>query len=124
MNKAPKEIYLNINDDHEMPPFDEIAWDEVTWSANRPAVKQAILYISYDALSKWDDEMKAIDARNQKLESIVKELAEFAEYWSEYDVPLGIVDRIKDAVSLPNSDVRCHSDTSENREMLNDLNDR
>ena len=91
MKKAPKEIYLNINDDYEMPPFDEIAWDEVTWSANRPATKQAILYISYDALSKWDDEMKDIDARNQKLESLVKELA-------ESDVPLGIVDRIKDAV--------------------------
>ena len=32
------------------------------------------------------------------LESL-KELVDSAEYWSEYDVPLGIVDRMKAAIS-------------------------
>jgi hypothetical protein len=30
---------------------------------------------------------------------VCKELLESAEYWSEYDVPLGIVDRLRLAVS-------------------------
>jgi len=31
--------------------------------------------------------------------SVLSELAECAEYWSEYDVPLGIVDRIRAALA-------------------------
>ena len=31
--------------------------------------------------------------------AVVKELEESAEYWSEYDVPLGIVDRLRDAIA-------------------------
>ena len=30
--------------------------------------------------------------------SVLKELQEPASYWSEYDVPLGIVDRINDVL--------------------------
>lgn len=30
---------------------------------------------------------------------MLQELAESAEYWSEYDVPVGIVDRINDAIA-------------------------
>ena len=30
--------------------------------------------------------------------SVLKELQESASYWSEYDVPLGIVDRINDVL--------------------------
>ena len=30
--------------------------------------------------------------------SVLKELQESAYYWSEYDVPLGIVDRINDVL--------------------------
>ena len=30
--------------------------------------------------------------------AVVEELLESAEYWSEYDVPLGIVDRMKAAI--------------------------
>jgi len=33
------------------------------------------------------------------LYSVLSELEESADYWSEYDVPLGIVDRIKAALS-------------------------
>ena len=31
--------------------------------------------------------------------SVLKELQESASYWSEYDVPLGIVDRINDVLN-------------------------
>ena len=31
--------------------------------------------------------------------SVLKELQESAYYWSEYDVPLGIVDRINDVLN-------------------------
>lgn len=31
--------------------------------------------------------------------AVLKELEESADYWGEYDVPLGIVDRIRSAIS-------------------------
>ena len=31
---------------------------------------------------------------------VLQELEESSDYWSEYDVPLGIVERIKDAIAL------------------------
>lgn len=31
--------------------------------------------------------------------AVLQELAESADYWSEYDVPLGIVDRINAAIA-------------------------
>ena len=31
---------------------------------------------------------------------VLQELEESSSYWSEYDVPLGIVERIKDAIAL------------------------
>ncbi len=34
-----------------------------------------------------------------ELLAVLQELAESAEYWSEYDVPVGIVDRINDAIA-------------------------
>ena len=34
----------------------------------------------------------------QQMYSVLKELQESASYWSEYDVPLGIVDRINDVL--------------------------
>lgn len=37
--------------------------------------------------------------------AVLQELAESAEYWSEYDVPLGIVDRIKNALAKAGGDV-------------------
>ena len=35
--------------------------------------------------------------------SVLKELQESASYWSEYDVPLGIVDRINDVLKQVDS---------------------
>ncbi len=34
-----------------------------------------------------------------ELLDVIQELSESAEYWSEYDVPLGIVDRIRSAIA-------------------------
>ena len=36
--------------------------------------------------------------------SVLKELQESASYWSEYDVPLGIVDRINDVLKQVEND--------------------
>ena len=42
------------------------------------------------------DEMAAFAPQ---MYSVLKELQESASYWSEYDVPLGIVDRINDVLN-------------------------
>ena len=36
--------------------------------------------------------------RNKRLLSVCEELLESAEYWSEYDVPIGIVDKLREVV--------------------------
>jgi len=38
--------------------------------------------------------------------SVLKELQESASYWSEYDVPLGIVDRINDVLKQVENDTQ------------------
>jgi formate dehydrogenase maturation protein FdhE len=40
------------------------------------------------------EHFNAIKAERNELLAVLKELQESASYWSEYDVPLGIVDRI------------------------------
>lgn len=42
---------------------------------------------------------KALIAAAPDLLAVCQELVESAAYWSEYDVPLGIVDRLKAAIS-------------------------
>jgi len=50
-----------------------------------------------------DQDQKKADARLMvaapDLLSVCKELADSAAYWSEYDVPLGIVDRLNAAIA-------------------------
>lgn len=36
---------------------------------------------------------------NAEMLAVLKELQESAAYWSEYDVPIGIVDRINQAIA-------------------------
>ena len=43
-------------------------------------------------------EMWALIQSAYKLRDVLEELEESSDYWSEYDVPLGIVDRIKGAL--------------------------
>ena len=38
--------------------------------------------------------------KGAQLLEVCKELSECAEYWSEYDVPIGIVDRLNNAIKL------------------------
>ena len=42
--------------------------------------------------------LKAVNA-HESLMSVLQELEESVEYWGEYDVPIGIQDRIKYALS-------------------------
>jgi len=43
-------------------------------------------------------ELHRLHASNEALLKVCKELAESAAYWSEYDVPVGIVDRLRYAI--------------------------
>ena len=55
--------------------------------------------LSGDKLIYWMlvDHLRALD-RNKRLLSVCEELLESAEYWSEYDVPIGIVDKLREVV--------------------------
>ena len=43
--------------------------------------------------------MKITEEQAQKLYDVLEELEESSSYWSEYFVPIGIVDRISDAIN-------------------------
>ena len=45
------------------------------------------------------EHFNAIKAERDELLAVLKELQESASYWSEYDVPLGIVDRINAVIA-------------------------
>ena len=59
---------------------------------------RALAEVTTDILLKAQNEKDKLQAENKKLRDIVTELLESAEYWSEYDVPIGIVDRMKKAI--------------------------
>jgi hypothetical protein len=42
--------------------------------------------------------MPEVLEQNREMRAVIQELLESAGYWSEYDVPLGIVDRMKEAI--------------------------
>jgi hypothetical protein len=45
------------------------------------------------------EQVKSLEQQRDGLLAVLKELEESSSYWSEYDVPLGIVDRIKAAIA-------------------------
>ena len=45
------------------------------------------------------DELRRLYEANIELLTVLQELQESAAYWSEYDVPIGIVDRINAAIA-------------------------
>ena len=56
-----------------------------------------------DPMALWGEEMPkaemwALIQSAYQLRDVLEELEESSDYWSEYDVPLGIVDRIKGAL--------------------------
>lgn len=57
-----------------------------------------------DPMALWGAEMPraemwALIGAAYQLREVLEELEGSSDYWSEYDVPLGIVDRIKAALS-------------------------
>ena len=66
------------------------------WTANSgpKGITVVCTVESLDGISNGDLIASAPD-----LLAVVKELEESSSYWSEYDVPLGIVDRIRAAIA-------------------------
>jgi uncharacterized phage-like protein YoqJ len=56
------------------------------------AVLQANVYVQ---------QLEWLEGQNQKMLGVLEELDECATYWSEYEVPIGIHDRIKLAIANP-----------------------
>ena len=56
------------------------------------AVLQANVYVQ---------QLEWLEGQNQKMLEVLEELDECATYWSEYEVPIGIHDRIKLAITNP-----------------------
>ena len=54
---------------------------------------------SIDEIEMAGEIMRDLLKQRDELLSICAELQESAEYWSEYDVPLGIVGRLKAAIA-------------------------
>jgi hypothetical protein len=46
----------------------------------------------------WSEDVARLGASHEQMLEVLKELQECSEYWSEYFVPLGIHDRIKNAI--------------------------
>ena len=65
----------------------QIVFDNVTQTESIP-----------DTHKEYTHYVKLLEDRNKKLTEVLVELIDSAEYWSEYDVPIGIVDRMKNAI--------------------------
>ena len=52
---------------------------------------------SCDDVARRVDECMTLRAERDALGALVSDLDESSSYWSEYEVPLGIVERIKEA---------------------------
>ena len=72
-----------------------VGWDN--WSGMKLGDK---LYASPQSEQETDlaIELRRLHEVNAELFQLVKDLQESASYWSEYSVPLGIVDRINAAI--------------------------
>lgn len=52
----------------------------------------------WDGLHRLNERIRLAEQHRDKLLAICEELSESAAYWSEYDVPIGIVDRLNAAI--------------------------
>lgn len=55
-------------------------------------------YIEWSDKEPEDYIIEELRIQRDEMLAVLQELAESAVYWSEYDVPLGIVDRINDVI--------------------------
>ena len=55
--------------------------------------------IRMETVTALCDEMERLQAQRDAMLTVLEELDECAEYWSEYDVPLGLHERIKAAIA-------------------------
>lgn len=55
-------------------------------------------YIEWSEKEPEDYIIEELRIQRDEMLAVLQELAESAHYWSEYDVPLGIVDRINDVI--------------------------
>ena len=53
---------------------------------------------SEHALGFAIDRVERLEAEKAEMLAVLEELRESASYWSEYDVPVGIVERIESAI--------------------------
>lgn len=74
------------------------AMDRLTKTENR--LSQVLMELDYEKmhLANADDMNKSLLHRYLKCKEVIVDLLDSAEYWSEYDVPLGIVKRMKEAI--------------------------
>ena len=61
---------------------------------------------SEHALGFAIDRVERLEAEKAEMLAILEELRESASYWSEYDVPVGIVDRIEAAIRKARGDLK------------------
>ena len=87
---------------HTKGPWDRIIADGYTvrhpqiYSDKGPVANAT--WLGDGRLDELNANARLISAAPELL-AVLQELAESAEYWSEYDVPVGIVDRINDAIA-------------------------
>ena len=85
--------------------YEKLIAENITWLMTCPQSleREHILAVLQCSV---DHEYRAArtDAQIAELVAVLRELADCAEYWSEYDVPIGIHDRIKTALAKAGAD--------------------
>jgi hypothetical protein len=76
------------------------AWNDVDVEKDRYTLNAQI-----DCIFDENEADGRLMAAAPDLLAVVEELVESADYWSEYDVPVGIVDRMKAAIAKAREEV-------------------
>lgn len=80
------------------PTFDNDGVPEIVIERLTPA-GNLVIAVALGGLKGQEANARLIAAAPELL-AVVQELEESAAYWSEYDVPLGIVDRLRAAIAI------------------------
>ena len=73
------------------------------WEVRRGIKQWTVDYLACGKFKRniahvWDDEDARLIAAAPDMLAMLEELQECAYYWSEYDVPLGIVERLDEVI--------------------------